>query len=133
MLFIIQKIDNTDDAVIVTGETHCGIIKGIWKSKTIRPVTGTSYNIELTFGLSIAAIDRSDVTIEPAQMKAAVSITDGRVRFTGLCETVEDIYFIRFSFDGLEMLDIENDDHTIKEGNYLTFSLPFEEIGIYPY
>ena len=31
------------------------------------------------------------------------------------------------------MLDIENDDHTIKKGDFLIFSLPFDEVGIYPY
>ena len=133
MRFTIQEISINDDDVFVTGKTHCGTIKGIWKSQTIKPVSGRSYNIELTFGINTGAIDRREVMIESDQKEAGVMITGDKVRFIGLCESIDDIYFIRLSFDGLEMLDIENDDHTIKEGSYLSFSLPFKEIGIYPY
>ena len=133
MRFTIQEIGTADGDVFVTGKTHCGTIKGLWKSQTIKPVSGRSYNIELTFGINMGAIDRSEIMIESDQAEADISITGDRVRFIGLCESIDDIYFMRFSIDGLEMLDIENDDDTIKEGSYLSFSLPFEEIGIYPY
>lgn len=133
MRFTIQEIGTADGDVFVTGKTHCGTIKGLWKSQTIKPVFGRSYNIELSFGINMCAIDRSEVMIESDQAEADISITGDRVRFIGLCESIDDICFIRFSIDGLEMLDIENDDDTIKEGSYLSFSLPFEEIGIYPY
>ena len=127
MLFTVQKTDNTGDVVFVTGETRCGVIKGIWKSETLRPVIGKSYNIELTLGLGTGAVDRRDVKTASGQAKTSISVSDGKVLFTGICEAVEDIYFIRFSDDGLEMLDIENDDHTIKAGDHITFYLPFEE------
>jgi hypothetical protein len=133
MLLTIQKIENTDKAILVTGETPCGTLKGIWKDDGSKPLQGKSYNVELTLGLYKQTIERKDVIIEKKQTEPLIAIQYDSVRFTGLCEEIEDIYFIRFFPDALVMLDIINDDHTITVGDYLTFSLPFDEIGIYPY
>ena len=133
MLLTIQKIEHTDKAILVTGETPCGTLKGIWKDNVSKLVQGKSYNVELTLGLNKQAIERKDVMIKKTQTEPLIVIQCDSVRFTGLCEEIVDIYFIRFSPDALEMLDIANDDHTITVGDYLTFVLPFVEIGIYPY
>jgi hypothetical protein len=107
--------------------------KGIWKDDGSNPLQGKSYNVELTLGLNKQTTERKDVIIEKKQTEPLIAIQCDSVRFTGLCEEIEDIYFIRFFPDALEMFDIANDDHTITVGDYLTFSLPFDEIGIYPY
>lgn len=132
MLYTIYKIEKADNSFIVTGETSCGNIKGIWKSKD-EPVSGKSYNIEISFGLKTASVSRDDILIDNKRTESAVSIRDGKNFFAVLCEDIDEIYYIRFSFDGLAMLDIENDDHTIRKGDFLTFLLPFDEVGIYPY
>ena len=133
MLLTIQKIENTDKAILVTGVTPCGTLKGIWKDDGSNPLQGKSYNVELTLGLNKQTTERKDVIIEKKQTEPLIAIQCDSVRFTGLCEEIEDIYFIRFSADALEILDIANDDHAITVGDYLTFSLPFNEIGIYRY
>ena len=132
MLFTVHKIEKTDNSFIVTGETSCGTIKGIWKSND-EPVSGKSYNIEITFGLKKSSVSRDHILIDKNQTESAVSISDGKNCFAVLCEDIDESYYIRFSFDGLAMLDIENDDHTIRKGDFLTISLPFDEVGIYPY
>ena len=133
MLFRISQTEKRDNIVIVTGDTACGTLKGIWKSNNIPPETRKSYNIELTLGLNIGSVERKDIIIEHSRTSAEIRMTDDSIIFTGCCEEIEDIYFIRFSDDGLEMLDIANDDHTIKKGDLITFSMKFDEIGIYPY
>ena len=132
MLYTIYKIEKADNSLIVTGETSCGTIKGMWKSND-EPVSGKSYNIEISFGLKTASVSRDDILIDNKRTESAVSIRDGKNFFAVLCEDIDEIYYIRFSFDGLAMLDIENDDHTIRKGDFLTISLPFDEVGIYPY
>ena len=97
------------------------------------PLPGQSYQIELTFGLTNGTVARSAVTVERRSCEAKIMPDGDCVRFTGHCEAAEDIYFIRFSYDGLAMLDIQDDDRTIRAGDDLTFSLPFHETGIYPY
>ena len=132
MLYTIYKIEKADNSFIVTGETSCGTIKGIWRSKD-EPVIGKSYNVEISFGIKTSSVSRDDILIDKNQTKSAVNIRGGKNCFAVLCEDIDEIYYIRFSFDGLAMLDIENDDHTIRKGDFLTFSLPFDEVGIYPY
>ena len=129
LLFTITEIQNENDIILVSGETLTGRIKGIWKADGLSPAVGASYQIELDFGI----IDRNTVTINPDAKDASTEILNDSVSFTALCESIDEIYFLRFSFDGLEILEIENDDFTIQEGDFLTFEKPFTEIGIYPY
>ena len=132
MLFRVLHTEEKDNIILVTGSTDCGTLKGIWKSSTL-PAVGKTYNTELTFGLRTSAVDRADIVIGHSQTSAVISTTEDSTIFTGLCEEIDDIYYIRFSPDALEMLEIKNDDHTIKEGDYITFSLRSDDIGIYPY
>ena len=129
MLFTITEIRNENDGILVSGETLTGRIKGIWKSDRLSPAVGKSYQIELDFGIT----DRNMININPNAKNASTEICNDKVVFTALCESIDEIYFLRFSFDGLEMLEMEHDDFTIKEGDFLTFEKPFAEIGIYPY
>ncbi len=132
MLFTVHKIEKTDNSFIVTGETSCDTIKGIWRSKD-EPVSGKSYNIEISFGIKTSSVNRDDILTDNTRTEPAVSIRDGKNCFAVLCEDIDESYYIRFSFDGLAMLDIENDDHTIRKGDFLTFSLSYDEAGTYPY
>ena len=128
MLFTITKIEAENNITLISGNTGIGRIKGLWKSKEI-PVIGKHYQIELDFGI----IDRSLITIHNEPTEASSEIIEDGVIFTAECEDIDEIYYLRFAFDGLEMLDIEQDDFTIKKGDYISFSLRFSEIGIYPY
>ncbi|MDE6671154.1 MAG: hypothetical protein K2K16_03060 [Ruminococcus sp.] len=128
MLFTLTDIITKNDIIFVSGVTHTGSIKGIWKSSLI-PVLMQHYSIEIDFSV----IDRNSIIINKDSTDINSEIVDDRVIFTCLCEDIDEIYYIRFSFDGLEMLDIKNDDFTIKKGDFITFSVPFSRIGIYPY
>lgn len=128
MLFTIRNVETENNIIFVSGSTVTGDIKGIWKYKNI-PLIGKNYNIELDLG----TIDRNLVVINKKATSANSRIIDDKVIFTGLCEDIDEIYYLRFSSDGLEMLDIKNDDFTIKIGEFLSLSLLFSEIGIYPY
>ena len=132
MLFHVKQIEKTNDAIYVSGPTRCGYLKGAWKSDK-EPVMGKRYDIELTFGKQNGAVDRSVITVLSRQTKSDISYSEDRTIFTACCEDIDEIYYLRFSFDGLEMLDIENNDDTIQKGDMLSFSLPFDEIGIFPY
>ena len=129
MLFTVTTIEIKNNLILVSGRTDTGTIKGIWKADRLSPVIGKSYQIELDFGTA----DRKNVIVNKNVTAVSTELINEKVRFTALCESIEDIYFLRFSFDGLEMLEIENDDFTIKEGDFLTFEKPFAEIAIYPY
>ncbi|MCM1507192.1 MAG: hypothetical protein NC177_08680 [Ruminococcus flavefaciens] len=76
------------------------------------PVIDRSYNIELAF----TDTDRKSITI--SRPPANTAVTGDMVVFTGICESIDEIYYIRFSSDGLEMLEISNDDFTMKQGSY---------------
>lgn len=127
MLFTIREIETENNVILVSGSTAMGDIKGIWHYKNI-PLIGENYNIELDFG----AIDRNLIIVNANAASAKSRIMYDKVLFTGVCEDIDEVYYIRFS-DGLEMLEITNDDFTIKKGDFLSFSLLFSEISIYPY
>lgn len=127
MLFTIREIETENNVILVSGSTAIGDIKGIWHYKNT-PLIGENYNIELDFG----AIDRNLIIVNTNAASANSRIMYDKVLFTGVCEDIDEVYYIRFS-DGLEMLEITNDDFTIKKGDFLSFSLLFSEISIYPY
>lgn len=126
MLFTVTEIQTENDIVYVSGSTITGHLKGVWKYRDF-PIKDKSYNIELDF----STIDRKSVTI--SKPPVSIKITGDKVTFTALCEDIDEIYYLRFSSDSLEMLDITNDDFTIRKGDYISFSKHFLEIEIYPY
>lgn len=126
MLFTVTEIQTENNIIYVSGSTPSGNLKGVWKYRD-SPVKDKSYNIELAFSTT----DIKSITF--SKPPANIEINGDKVIFTALCEDVDEIYYLRFSFDGLEMLDITNDDFTIKKGDYISFSKHFREIGIYPY
>lgn len=126
MLFTITEIQTENDIIYVSGSTLAGNLKGVWKYSDF-PIKDTSYNIELNF----STIDRKSVTI--SKPPVSIEITGDKVTFTALYEGIDEIYYLRFSSDGLSMLDISADDFTIRKGDYISFSKHFREIEIYPY
>lgn len=126
MLFKVTEIQTENNIIYVSGSTPSGNLKGVWKYRDF-PVKDKSYNIELAFSTT----DRKSITF--SKPPANIEINRDKITFTALCEDVDEIYYLRFSFDGLEMLDITNDDFTIQKGDYISFSKFFNEIEIYPY
>lgn len=126
MLFTITEIQTENDIIYVSGSTLTGHLKGVWKYKDF-PINDKSYNIELDFSTTY----RKSVTI--SKPPASIETTSNKVIFTALCEDIDEIYYLRFLSDGLSMLDITNDDFTIRKGDYISFSKHFREIEIYPY
>lgn len=129
LLFTVIEIKSEQNEIIVSGRTDTGMLKGIWKADSISPMIGESYQIELDFTLT----ERNSVTIQKAPAKACIEMIENKIRFTALCEAIDDIYFLRFGFDGLEMLEIAHDDRTIQTGDFISFEKNIREIGIYPY
>lgn len=128
MLFIVTTIENQNGILYVSGSTPIGYIKGVWKGE-MKPELRKNYNIEL----NLDAVDRKSIVVNKELTASNMRIINDSVFFTGSCEDIDEVYYIRFSSDGLEMLDIQNDDFTIKKGDFITFSLPCSGIVIFPY
>ena len=65
---------------------------------------------------------------------SSVYVDDENVIFTGLCEDIDDeVYYLRFSIDWLEMLEIHVISDKKKKGDYISFSSNWRNIRIYPY
>ena len=126
MLFTVTEVQTENNIIYVSGITPSGNLKGVWKYRDF-PVKDKSYNIELAFSTT----DRKSITL--SKPPANIETNSDKVIFTALCEDVDQIYYLRFSFDGLEMLEIVNDDFTIQKGDYISFSKHFRETEIYPY
>ena len=124
----IFEIDRQADSIVVSGITAIGTIKGIWQGKEA-PAIDTVYYVELS-------IDHlTELNTEQGALPAPTVSTNGEiVAFQGLCETVdEDVYFLRFDIDWLEMIDISKLTSPKAEGDYISFSANCYDIKIYPY
>ena len=127
MRFTVTNADTQNGMTTVTGETPVGMLAGVWHDRNA-PVPGRAYQIELEFG----TVDREAVTAAQTEM-AEIRVSGDTVVFTAECEDYDEVYYLRFSADGLSMLDIANDHGTFSPGMYLTFSRKVSEVGIYPY
>lgn len=128
MLFIVTAIETKKGTTFVSGSTPIGYLKGVWKDES-KPELRKNYNIEL----SLSDVDRSAVIINNEMTASNLRIIGDKMFFTGSCEDFDEVYYIKLSNDGLQMLDIKNDDSTIKKGDFITFSLPCSEIEIFPF
>lgn len=128
MRILINEKRNINNKVIVGGTTDIGFIKGIWKSMK-EPIIGEVYSAEL----NIDEIPKGQVSTISNKMEQPKVYIDGEyVCFIGKCEDIEDIYYIRFANDWLEMIEI-NDNDIIKKGDYISFKQVYTFIWIYPY
>ncbi|ADU23341.1 hypothetical protein [Ruminococcus albus] len=114
---------------MVTAECAIGKMRGVWHFREA-PVKGKSYGIEFTFNNN-EPIDGS--TAEVLKGGSECISTDGKVNiFTAKIEDTDDIFFLRFSHDGLSMLDIK-DPPAVNIGDFLRFTVECVKTGIYPY
>ena len=116
MRMIVSKVDYSNDITIVTGVTEIGSIK--------------AYLIELGIG----ELNKNQVSIACKEaLHPTVHLNEEFVSFLGMCEDIEDVYYIRFAKDWLEMIEIGDDDTGINKGDYVSFVQKYDLIWIYPY
>lgn len=128
MRFEIDEIEYQTYLTIVSGNTSIGTIKGIWKSAEI-PVIGGKYHIEL----SICRLEEMNIHSDKKHCPS-VCYSDQTVVFKGICEDVDDdVYFVRFDIDWLEMISVQEFAVKKKKGDFMAFSADYYGIEIYPY
>lgn len=128
MQFVINKIEYQEKLPIVMGKTRIGTIKGIWKYIKA-PIVGNMYHVELN-------IDYPKEIDIPGKKELfpSVYLNGENVIFTGVCEDRDDeVYYLRFDIDWLDMLDIDMITSRKTKGDYISFSANWHDIGIYPY
>ncbi len=76
-----------------------------------------------------------DVKAETAEKAyAEIRSCDECVHFCGLCKDIdEDVYYVRFADNGLDMVDIPENRSDIKIGDYISFNVKYGDLEIYPY
>lgn len=127
MRLVIDELEYQNPVLIVKGETPAGTVKGIWKDKKV-PVIGERYHAELS-------IDKpKEIKSVKQDSYSSVFVDNENIIFTGLCEDIDDeVYYLRFEIDWLEMLDIDVITDRKKKGDYISFSVNWRDIGICPY
>ena len=131
MKLYVNKIEHDDNVIYITGTTSIGQIKGIWHYRE-KPIINTYYFFEL----SIPELDISQVSVIKDHFESSIYIYNDKVVFKCVVESIDDddVYCIRLSHDWIEIIgEIKNDNHSIKGGDYVTFSVNFTDICIYPY
>lgn len=130
MRIIINTVERENDTVIVCANTEVGAIKGIWRNKEI-PTGGEAYFVELTikdFSQKITYFLSDNDT------RTNVILKNNEMLFTGYCEDMDDeVYYIRFDRDWLEMVEIPEDGVEINRGDYVMFSAYYKDVLIFPY
>ena len=131
MNIFLTDISGENGKTIVTAENELGRLRGVWHFREA-PVKDGTYNIELTFKGG-KPIDAGSAQVLK-DGKASFSADGGKVTFEAKCEDIDDdgLIYLRFSVDGLELLDIANAPQ-IKAGDYIRFTLDCGDVGIYPY
>lgn len=127
MKIILSNKQLVNNMIVVEGTTEIGSIKGLWKCAE-KPVIGEIYFVEL----SIENLHRNQIWIKENMKKPKVYTEGEYVWFRGICEDIDEVYYIRFALDWLEMVEI-NEDNTIKVGDCILFNQRYDHIAIYPY
>lgn len=129
MKMIVNEIRCENNMTVVEGITAIGAVKGIWKDKEI-PTLGNTYFVEL----NIEELYKNNVSIFGNRVEQSrVYLKDEMVFFVGRCEEVDDVYYIRFTDDWIEMIEIDDNDIDIKKEDCILFSQRYDSIWIYPY
>ena len=127
MKFGADKIEYENDKIIVTGTTEIGKLKGVWKYRE-QPVVKYTYFIELSYEKFEKKISQSPVH------NFGTFMCDDMVDFNCQVEDIdEDIYYVRFATDCLDMVEIESNRVQIDKGSFASFTVRYEDIWIYPY
>lgn len=127
MLMRILDCQWSDGRFLVRAANDIGEFMGIWCSDEL-PSVGVNVfaeiNIPLLTHAQVAIVDN---------FASSVSINGSTVSFVGRCDSIDDIYVIRFAADWLTMVEIEAADSMISEGNMIAFSVDGRQIEIFPY
>lgn len=127
MQFVINKIECQGESLIITGNTTLGTIKEVWKYAQA-PIDGKKYHVELTI------VSPSEISISGKTLFPSVHLENENVIFLGVCEGYDnEVYYLRFDVDWIEMLDIDVITSGKKKGDYILFSANYHNIAIYPY
>ena len=126
MQLVIDELEYQETLLIVTGKTSIGTVKGVWNDKK-EPIVGTTYHVELSIG------NPEEVRIFCENFVPTVYLNNEDVVFTGFWEDSDDeVCYLRFAVDWLEMLDIDTVTPR-KKGDLISFSANWHDIEIYPY
>ncbi|MBR5684213.1 MAG: hypothetical protein IKW96_13245 [Ruminococcus sp.] len=130
MLIKLLNIEKRGSITVAECETGIGVFRGIWRSRQIKPVPGSTYRAELT----LADISCDEVTKHSSGEEPFVYLQGDGVRFTAICEEYDgEVYFLRFAEDWLQMLYIEEDEQHFAADDVLSFKLSCEQVEVYPY
>lgn len=130
----IKSIQKTENGLMVECLTIIGIVKGIWKGSE-EIVIGNNYHVEL----SIHHPDNlEDITDRPydeyPEERIRVFTDKNTVTFCGIIESKdEDVYYIRYASDWLDMIEIPENAPQIPVDHYIEICADAENILIYPY
>ena len=126
----IENIISEKDSLLVEGITSIGRVCGVWRYNE-KPILGESYYFEL----DIESIEDEIVSIlnDDCTFSTEVFIEKDNVFFKGKVEQIDDIYVVRFSRDWMEMIEINHDNHRIKQGDCIMFYQTKRKISVYPY
>lgn len=129
MVFRIDEIAyEYDQIIVVTGKTQVGEIKGVWKYRE-KPVKNQRYFVELAYDIFEKKISKSLDKILSVSMNEYVNIFYGEI--DGMDE---EVFYIRFADDWLDMMDIREDESSeLISGDYVTYSVKYQNTEIYPY
>ena len=93
----------------------------------------TCYWREIHVELAIYLPEELDIH-QDKKFCPSVCYSDQTVVFKGICEDVDDeVYFVRFDIDWLEMISIQEFSTKKKAGDFMAFSADYYGIEIYPY
>lgn len=128
MRFTIDEIGYEGNKTIVKGKTSIGEIQGVWKH-TEPPVIRNNYYVELN-------IESPEEVKMPSKMNTFpfVYLDNESVVFRGICEGLDDeVYYLRFEADWIEMLDIDAITVKKQKGDSISFAADYYSVEIYPY
>lgn len=123
----VTKIEYEKDMIIITGATEIGTVKGVWKYRE-QPVADKGYFVELSYMKFEKKFAQSSTHILNTLMCEDVITFNGRVE-----DIDEDVYYIRFATDWLDMVEISDSCGRINKGDFASFSVRYDQIWIYPY
>ena len=129
MRLIVSSIQSDNEKTVIYGITEIGIIKGIWKYGE-SPVLLNVYSVELSF----EGFDKQIAIEHQEEIFVEIWSIDNTVHFHGICEDIdEDVYYIRFQDDWLDMVEIPENTAKINKGDHVSFSAKYWDVWIYPY
>lgn len=123
----VNQIEYEKDMIIITGTTEIGTVKGVWKYRE-QPIVNKGYFVELSYMKFEKELHKSSTRILNTLMCEDTITLIGRVE-----DIDEEVYYIRFAVDWLDMVEINNSCDRINKGDFVSFSVRYNDIWIYPY